>query len=292
MPSKTRRGLGRGLDALIPSTEATSGLRRVSVNAIIPNPLQPRSVFDKDALEELANSIHEVGIIQPLVVQQVPGTSDAALAPKYQLITGERRWRAARQAGLQHVDVIVKEVSSQEMLEMTLIENIQRADLNPLEEANAYQQLAGEFGLTQERIAERVGRSRVSVTNTMRLLRLPKEIKAGLLEKRITEGHARALLMLTDVDEQVLAYRTVIKRRLSVRQVEELVRRLQTATQQIQRQRTRSPETVALEQRFRESLGTKVDLFRSRKGGRVVIHFYSEEDLQTLFDRFIEVHEP
>ena len=292
MPSKTRRGLGRGLDALIPSTEATSGLRRVSVNAIIPNPLQPRSVFDKDALEELANSIREVGIIQPLVVQQVPGTSDAALAPKYQLITGERRWRAARQAGLQHVDVIVKEVSSQEMLEMTLIENIQRADLNPLEEANAYQQLAGEFGLTQERIAERVGRSRVSVTNTMRLLRLPKEIKAGLLEKRITEGHARALLMLTDVDEQVLAYRTVIKRRLSVRQVEELVRRLQTATQQIQRQRTRSPETVALEQRFRESLGTKVDLFRSRKGGRVVIHFYSEEDLQTLFDRFIEVHEP
>ena len=292
MPSKTRRGLGRGLDALIPSTEATSGLRRVSVNAIIPNPLQPRSVFDKDALEELANSIREVGIIQPLVVQQVPGTSDAALAPKYQLITGERRWRAARQAGLQHVDVIVKEVSSQEMLEMTLIENIQRADLNPLEEANAYQQLAGEFGLTQERIAERVGRSRVSVTNTMRLLRLPKEIKAGLLEKRITEGHARALLMLTDVDEQVLAYRTVIKRRLSVRQVEELVRRLQTATQQIQRQRTRSPETVALEQRFRESLGTKVDLFRSRKGGRVVIHFYSEEDLQMLFDRFIEVHEP
>ena len=292
MPSKTRRGLGKGLDALIPSTEATSGLRRVSVNAIIPNPLQPRSVFDKDALEELANSIREVGIIQPLVVQQVPGTSDAALAPKYQLITGERRWRAARQAGLQHVDVIVKEVSSQEMLEMTLIENIQRADLNPLEEANAYQQLAGEFGLTQERIAERVGRSRVSVTNTMRLLRLPKEIKAGLLEKRITEGHARALLMLTDVDEQVLAYRTVIKRRLSVRQVEELVRRLQTATQQIQRQRTRSPETVALEQRFRESLGTKVDLFRSRKGGRVVIHFYSEEDLQMLFDRFIEVHDP
>jgi len=123
-------------------------------------------------------------------------------------------------------------------------------------------------------------------------LRLPKEIKTGLLEKRISEGHARALLMLTDVDEQVLAYRTVIKRRLSVRQAEELVRRLQVATQQIQRQRTRSPETVALEQRFRESLGTKVDLFRSRKGGRVVIHFYSEEDLQTLFDRFIEVHEP
>jgi ParB family chromosome partitioning protein len=254
--------------------------------------MQPRSVFDDQALQELADSIREVGLIQPMVVQQVPGSDDPAVPARYVLITGERRWRAARRAGLQHVDVIIKDVSSQEMLELALVENIQRADLNPLEEAHAYQQLADDFGLTQERIAERVGRSRVSITNTMRLLRLPEEVKAGLLAGMISEGHARALLMLEEMDEQSLAYRTVLKKKLSVRQTEELVRRLQVATQDVGRQRTRSPETAALEQQFREALGTKVDLFRSRKGGRVVIHYYSEDDLQVLYERFVDQHEP
>ena len=185
------------------------------------------------------------------------------------------------------MDVIVKEATPQEMLELALVENIQRADLNPLEEADAYQQLADEFGLTQERIAERVGRSRVSVANTMRLLRLPQEVKAGPGCGAISEGHARALLMLDDEDEQLLALRTTVKKRLSVRQTEELVRRLQTATQAADRQRSRSPETEALEREFRDGLGTQVDLFRSRKGGRLVIHFYSEEDLQALYERIL-----
>jgi ParB family chromosome partitioning protein len=287
MAPKARGGLGKGLGALIPSGEPTPGLKKVSIDAIIPNPRQPRSVFDEEALRELADSIRELGLIQPLIVQQVVG-EDITQPPRYQLITGERRWRAARLAGLQHVDVIVKEATPQEMLELALVENIQRADLNPLEEANAYSQLAEEFGLTQERIAERVGRSRVSVTNTMRLLRLPDAVREALLHDQITEGHARALLMLDGEEEQLLALKTIIKQSLSVRQAEELVRRIQAATQETTRQRTRSPETEALERQFTEAFGTKVDLFRSRKGGRLVIHFYSEEDLQSLYERFVD----
>jgi len=289
MAPNTRRGLGKGLGALIPAGAPAPGLRRVSIDAITPNPFQPRSVFDQDALQELADSIREVGLIQPLIVQEI-GVQDAAQGPRYQLITGERRWRAARLADLHHVDVIVKEMTSQEMLEVALIENIQRADLNPLEEAQAYLQLSDEFGLTQEKIAARVGRSRVSVTNTMRLLRLPQEVKDGLLLRETTEGHARALLMLDDEEEQVLAYRQVKRRRLSVRQTEELVRRLQSVSGGSPRQRTRSPETEALEGEFREAFGTKVDLFRSSKGGRLVVHFYSEEDLEALYERFVDNH--
>ncbi len=287
MAAKTRGGLGKGLGALIPAGTAQPGLRRVSTDAIVPNPRQPRSVFDPEALQELADSIREVGLIQPLIVQQVAGSQDAPGGPRYQLITGERRWRASRLAGLQHVDVIVKEATPQEMLEMALVENIQRADLNPLEEAAAYQQLSDDFGLTQERIAERVGRSRASVANAMRLLRLPEEIKDALVTGQITEGHARALLMLSEEDEQLLALHAAVRRHLSVRQTEELVRRLQVAGSDTSRQRTRSPETEALEAEFRESLGTKVDLYRSRRGGRLVIHFYSEEDLQAVYDRIV-----
>lgn len=284
----TRGGLGRGLGALIPPTERTPGLRQVNIDAIVPNPRQPRSRFDGDALRELADSIRELGLIQPPIVQQMPSAEDPAQAPKYQLITGERRWRAARLAGLSHVQVIIKEATPQEMLELALVENIQRADLNPLEEANAYLQLTDEFGLTQERVAKRVGRSRVSVTNTLRLLRLPDEIKEGLLAERITEGHARALLQLDEQEEQTLAFRSVVRRGLSVRQSEELVRRLQSSGQTTPVRRARSPETEALEGEFRDVLGTKVDLYRSRKGGRLVIHFYSEEDLQVLYDRLID----
>lgn len=289
MAPQTKRGLGKGLGALIPQSEATPGLRRVSIDAIVPNPRQPRSVFDPEALQELANSIREMGLIQPLIVQQLP-SDDPTLPPRYQLITGERRWRAARLAGLQHVEVIVKEATPQEMLELALVENIQRADLNPLEEAGAYQQLMDEFGLTQEQVADRVGRSRASVANTLRLLRLPEEIKRALTDGRISEGHARALLMLEDEEEQLLALRMVLKKQLSVRQTEELARRLQSAAQLAAPQRTRSPETEALEREFREALGTKVDLFRSRKGGRLIIHFYSEEDLQTLYERLVGAH--
>jgi len=258
-----RSGLGRGLGALIPETEQpTGGVAHVPVLAITPNPLQPRTVVDPEALTELAASIREHGLIQPLIVtQQGPD--------RYQLIAGERRWQAARMAGLAQVPVIVKEATPQQALEIALVENIQRADLNPLEEAVAFRQLVDEFDLTQEQVAERVGKSRVSVTNTLRL----------------REGHARVLLALPTKEAQVAALKTVITKGLSVRQTEELVRRLMAESAPPKQAEPVSPEVQALEEDFRETLGTKVSLYRSRKGrGRLVIHFFSEEELQAIYD--------
>jgi ParB family chromosome partitioning protein len=285
----TKRGLGKGLSALIPSTEGTeataAGLRQVPVDAILPNPLQPRQKQDPDALQELADSIREHGLIQPLIVTEA--TSDQQVGgAQFQLIAGERRWAAAQQAGLATVPVIVKEATPQQMLEMALVENIQRADLNPLEEATAYRQLIDEFGLTQEEVAARVGKSRVTVTNIVRLLRLPDEVKAALLDGQITEGHARALLAVDDAETMIRLLKVVIGRGLNVRQVEELVRR-QAAEIEPQPQASRSPDTAALEDHFQEALGTKVRLFRSKRGGRLVIHFYSEEELQAIYDAIV-----
>jgi ParB family chromosome partitioning protein len=266
------------LEALIPVAEEPSGgLAQVPVTTITPNPMQPRTTFDPDALSELAASVGEHGLIQPLIVtQQGP--------ERYQLIAGERRLQAARKAGLVTVPVIIKEATPQEALELALVENIQRADLNPLEEASAYRQLVDEFGLTQEQVAGRVGKSRVAVTNTMRLLRLPSDVRQALADGAIREGHARALLALPSEEEQVLALKAVVNRALSVRQTEELVRRL-LAEPQPKEKVPVSPETQALEEDFRETLGTKVNLYRNRKGkGRLVVHFYSEEELQTIYD--------
>lgn len=244
---KGKGGLGRGLAALIPQESSSDSYVRVPLDTIQPNPHQPRTIFDTQALQELADSIRELGLIQPLIVQRLPDGEQFGGA-RYQLITGERRWRAARLAGLDEISVIIKDASPQEMLELALVENIQRADLNPLEEAQAYRQLADEFGMTQERIAERVGRSRVSVTNALRLLRLPEEVKEGLINGAIQEGHAIVLLMLETAEEQILAYRAVTRRQLSVRQTEEFVRRLHAASEPKVSTRSRSPETEALTQ--------------------------------------------
>jgi len=284
----TKRGLGKGLAALIPTapTElAAASVREVAVDAIVPNPRQPRQTQDPDALQELADSIREHGLIQPLIV--TAATPDQQVAGvQYQLIAGERRWAAARLASLTTVPVIVKEATPQQMLELALVENIQRADLNPLEEAAAYQQLIDEFGLTQEEVAARVGKSRVSVANVVRLLRLPDEVKAALLNGQITEGHARALLAADNPETMIRLLKTVTRQGLNVRQTEELVRR-QTAESQPKVKEDPSPDTIALENRFRESLGTKVRLFRSKKGGKLVIHFYSEEELQAIYDAIV-----
>ncbi len=274
-----RSGLDRGLGALIPETEGpTGGVAQVPVSAITPNPLQPRTAVEPEALSELAASIREHGLIQPLIVtQQGPD--------RYQLIAGERRWQAARMAGLVQVPVIVKEATAQEALEMALVENIQRADLNPLEEAMAFRQLVDEFEMTQEQVAERVGKSRVAVTNTLRLLRLPAAVKQALLDGTIREGHARTLLALPTKEAQVAALKTVVTKALSVRQTEELVRSLMAEPAPPKQAEPLSPEIQSLEEDFRESLGTKVNVYRSRKGqGRLVIHFYSEEELQALYD--------
>jgi len=285
--SRRHRGLGRGLGALIPGAETPSGLIQVSVNDITSNPRQPRHDIGVETLRELADSILEHGLLQPLIVTE-RSPAEAAGGPRYQIIAGERRWRAAMLAGLDVVPILIKEATPQETLELALVENIQRADLNPLEEANAYQQLVDEFGMTQEQVAERVGRSRVSVTNSLRLLRLPDEIKDALLANRISGGHARALLGLTEVDLQLRVLRAIEKRGLSVRQTEELVRRLTTSVQATSKAPAeQAPETRALEDRFRRALGTKVSLYRSKRGGRLVIHFFSEEELQALYDRIV-----
>lgn len=288
---KERKGLGRGLEALISSTEvagpAPSGLTMAHVDDISPNPHQPRTRIESDALHELADSIREHGLIQPLIVTRRPEAEGTTGQPTtYQIIAGERRWQAARLAGLAAVPVIVKEATEQEMLELALVENIQRADLNPLEEAAAYRQLMDEFGLTQEQVAAKVGRNRASVANSVRLLRLPEEVKALLAENRISEGHARALLGLSRAEDQCKLAKIIEKRGLSVRQTEEAVRRM-SGQAPPPRVRLVSPDTAALEHSFRQALGTKVSLVRGRRGGRLTIYFYSEEELQALYDAIV-----
>ena len=284
-----KSGLGRGLEALIPAIGedgaagaqgAAQGVIEAPLASISPNPHQPRAPIRDQDLVELAASIQEHGIIQPLVVNRVPDG--------YQLIAGERRWRAARLAGLSTVPVVVKDVAPSEMLELALVENLQRADLNALEEAMAYRQLTEEFGLTQEQVARRVGKSRVAVSNTLRLLKAARGVQEALLEGRISEGHARALLGLEQAEAQEAALKTVLKRELNVRQTEELVRRLLGLRQQEPRPAPAvSPETRALEAQFREALGTKVNLTRQGDRGRIVIHFYSEEELDALYERIV-----
>jgi len=293
--SPERRGLGKGLGALIPSapaapgasgTPAGGGPLEVALDDIVPNPHQPRQGMDAQELEELAASIREHGLIQPLVVAPLPVDAPAGRA-RYQLIAGERRWQASRLAGLTRVPVVVKNVSPRELLELALVENIQRSDLNALEEALAYQQLIHEFGLTQEEVATRVGRNRATVANTLRLLRLPDEIKDALREGRISEGHARAILGLDDAADQLAVLRAVEKRALSVRQTEELVRRLASATEPALPADPPSPHHRALEDAFRSALGTKVSLSKGQKGGRLVVYFYSDEELQSIYERIV-----
>ena len=284
MPSR-KTGLGRGLGALIPLAEeeaaaAAQGVVEVSIASIAPNPHQPRAAIRGQVLVELASSIEEDGIIQPLVVTRAPDG--------YQLIAGERRWRAARLAGLSTVPVIVKEAAPSEMLELALVENLQRSDLNALEEAMAYRQLIEEFGLTQDQVARRVGKSRVAVSNTLRLLKAAHVVQEALLEGKISEGHARALLGLEQDAAQESALRIVLKQGLNVRQTEELVRRLANLPQEEKPPPPEvSPQTRAVEARFREVLGTKVSLKRSGEGGRLVIYFYSEEELDALYGRIV-----
>ena len=281
--SNPRRALGRGLNALIPATETQAGAAEIPVARVSPNPHQPRQSIAEESLAELAASIREHGVIQPLVVTQS--------GDEYQLIAGERRWRAAQLAGLTTIPAIIKETTPQQMLELALVENVQRADLNPLEEAGAYRQLMDDFGLTQEEVAARVGKSRTAVANIVRLLRLPDDVKAALAANRISEGHARALLALptAQLQRQVLAI--IEARGLNVRQVEELVRRIQLESEadesEAEAQPALSPQDRDVVDKFQARLGTRVNLVRSKKGGRLVIHFYSEEELQAIYEAIV-----
>lgn len=272
-----KRGLGRGLASLIPAEEAKTGLQMAPHDQIVPNPHQPRAPFRDQDLVELAASIQEHGILQPLVVTR-------RAEGGYQLIAGERRWRAARLAGLREVPVIIKDVAPQQMLELALVENIQRADLNPLEEAAAYHHLVEDFGLSQTEVARRVGKSRVAVTNTLRLLQASPKIQAALTERHITEGHARALLGLETPAQQDAALRIVLEQEFNVRQTEALVQKIRNGAQVPAKAKAAPPPEIrALEERFQEALGTRVRLRAGRKGGRVIIYYYSDEEFQTLY---------
>jgi ParB family chromosome partitioning protein len=277
--SGARKGLGRGLDALLQTAEH-NGLREVDVDSIEPNPGQPRQRFERQALESLADSIREHGVVQPLVVTRVPNG-------RYRLIVGERRWQASRLAGLQRVPVVVKDASEGQMLELALVENVQRADLNALEEAAAYERLIQDFGLTQKQVGERVGKSRVAITNTLRLLALPETLKAAVVENRITEGHARAVLQLPDTDSQLAVLHKIEREGWSVRQTEGRVRAL-LAGPSPARVDLKSPDLSAAELSLRNALGSRVTLRPGKRGGRIVIEYGSDEEFEGLYERLLK----
>ncbi len=321
MSTRKRPGLGRGLDSLIPgSTEPVSlgtATLEIPVEQIVPNPHQPRTVFTEEDLSELADSIRVHGVIQPLIV--MPAANE-----RYTLIAGERRLQAAIRAGLRSVPAVQRTASPQELLEIALIENIQRADLSPLEEAEAYRHLVEDFRQTQEAIAKSVGKSRASVANTLRLLKLPVEVQREIAAGNISEGHGRAILGLADAQAQAALAKTVIGQSLSVRQAEELSRilgSLPTPQAQLSALKTiqehnlnpsqaeelvkkllgqkpttalprpvKKPEVKSLEEQLMNELGTKVSLNQHGKGGSLVIHYYSEEELNTLVSRLLKNH--
>ncbi|HEX5827468.1 MAG TPA: ParB/RepB/Spo0J family partition protein [Candidatus Limnocylindrales bacterium] len=285
MTVKAEKGsaLGRGLASLIPQRHTNpAAIVEVPVARVAPNPYQPRRHVDDDALAELAASITEHGVLQPiLVTETIAG---------YQLVAGERRLRAARLAGLERIPALVRQLADRDQLEVALVENVQRADLDPIDEATAYRQLIDEFGLTQEGVSERVGKSRAAVANTLRLLDLHPDVQAAIAEGRLSEGHGRALGGLP-ADGQAHVLGTVVGQALSVRQTEELVRRLREprAPRQATPEPARrlDPDMERVEETLRERLGTKVSLSRSRKGGRIVIEYYSDEELGRLYERLI-----
>lgn len=309
-----KRGLGRGLSALIPSAPAApvedadapggaeamgagrgggarGGIASVDIDLIVPNPQQPRATFDPEALERLAQSIREHGLLQPIVVsEQASGTGITT----YQLIAGERRLQAARMAGLERMPVVVREAAGAELLEMALVENLLREDLNPLEEAQAFKRLNDEFGIKQEVIARRMGRSRGGISNTLRLLALPKEIQDSITSRQITEGHAKALLGIEDERVRLDVWRKIVSDELTVRQAEEIAKALRAgnapltgggrASKEATAQRV-DPHVRAIEDDLRHALGAPVTVRVGARGGSITIRFHNEEELEGIITK-------
>lgn len=290
---RKKMALGRGLDALIPdmgnidekeSTDSQHPYLETAIGLIQPNRYQPRTRFSKEELEQLSESISAQGIIQPLLVRRMDSGG-------YELVAGERRLRAARMAGLDTVPVVVKEISDSEMLEMSIVENIQRENLNPMEEAHAYHRLIEEFGLTQEQAAQRVGKSRSAVANFLRLRQLPDSIKVSITEGQISMGHARALLGLDNAAQQSAAWRTIIKKGLSVRETEALIKRMRTMaeTTEAPKSTTLDRHLASVAEELSRRFGTRVQIKRRGQKGRLEIEFFSNEDLDRLI-QLLEVH--
>ncbi|MCU0237831.1 MAG: ParB/RepB/Spo0J family partition protein [Pyrinomonadaceae bacterium] len=283
-----RKALGRGLSALISEDspkQETSGLLEIDIDLIQPNPEQPRTIFTDTALDELAQSIRANGIVQPIVVRKKGGN--------YEIVAGERRWRAAQRAGLQKVPSVIKEVSDDKILELALIENIQRQELNAMEEARAYRKLVDTIGLTQETIAERVGKNRTVITTFMRLLKLPDDIQKLIEEEKITAGHGRALLMTEDTDSQRRIARSIMDMSLSVRETEKAVKRIGKDNLQVIGNKQVKPKLdanmQAAETKLRRKFGTQIKIIPDGKGtgGKIEFEYYGESDLDRIYQMLI-----
>jgi len=285
-----KKGLGKGLDIMIPehisnnSEEHNDNVSRetlIHISEIEPNKSQPRKKFDEDALQELADSIKQYGVIQPLILQKRD--------KYYEIIAGERRWRAARLAGLKEVPAIIKDYSPQEVVEIALIENIQREDLNPIEEAQTFQRLIQEFNLKQDEVAERVSKSRAAVTNSLRLLRLDERVQQMLIDELLSNGHARTLLPIEDLEKQFNTACKIFDEKLSVRETEKLVKQILNDKPQKEVAVTREDEFIYrdLEERIRNIIGTKVSIHKKQKNtGKIEIEYYSDEELDRIMDIF------
>jgi len=274
-----RKALGKGLDALLPPRRPSisGGLLQLDVSEIRPNPLQPRLNFAAAELDSLAHSIRENGIIQPLVLRRVED--------HYELVVGERRWRAAQRAGIKQVPAIVQQFSDQKMLELALVENLQRQDLTAIEEAHAYQLLIEQFALSQEAVAQRVGKSRAAVANTLRLLRLPKSIQAMILEGHLSMGHARALLPLPSEASQINLAKQILKTGMSVREVERRVKRLVSQPDRSQKAPARTdPNLQAAISRLEEHCQTRIEIRQQGNSGRIILHYASSEELERIYE--------
>lgn len=276
-----RKALGKGLSALLPEVPEPSGegLLEIDIKRIDPNPHQPRQRMEPGKLQELARSLQQDGVMQPVVVRKT--------GSRYQLIAGERRWRAARIAGLTRVPAVIREVEDDRLLELALIENVQREDLNAIEEAGAYKRLVTDLGLSQEQVADRVGKDRSTVANLLRLLRLPEPVRNAIAKRELSSGHARPLLAIPDVNAQVDIAREIIEKGLSVRDVERLVKDY-TKAKKPEKKGTglaqSDPNTREAEDRLRMALGTKVRIARKGRGGQMEISFYSEEELGRIYE--------
>ena len=292
-----KKGLGKGLDSLIPSKPIESAKEvsdqnavenakaMVSIDKIEPNAEQPRKAFDEDALMELADSIKQHGVLSPLWVHEVKNGKDSY----YEIIAGERRWRAAKKAGLKEVPVIVMNLSEQEIVEISLIENIQREDLNPIEEALAYKKLLDEFNLKQDEVAERVSKSRTAVTNSMRLLKLDERVQQMVIDEMLSTGHARAILGITDKDKQYDFAQRVFDEKLSVRETEKMVKTILTPQQRKDKVTNPAEDAIyeSLEERMKGITGTRVFIHRKKNNkGKIEIEYYSRDDLDRIIDLF------
>lgn len=292
---KKYNALGRGLDALISTeavrTQGSSTINEIPIEQIEPNADQPRSLFNEEALQELANSIHEIGIIQPITLRQIS-------VNRFQIIAGERRWRASKKAGLKTIPAYIRTIKDENVMEMALVENIQREDLNPVEIALAYEHLLENTGMTQEKVAERVGKSRAAVTNFLRLLKLPAQVQMSLQKREIDMGHARALLALDSPSLQLKVFREILKNGWPVRKVEEVVQQLKNGedidagNKKIQAKTKLPEEFNALKTRLSSFLNTKVQLTYSPKGkGKISIPFNNEEELERIMNVFDKLKE-